>query len=112
MDILTTDDSDIRIIHVHGRLMKHTEADDFKNVVDMAINDGCKKIVVDIAQVDWMNSTGLAMLVRAYVTLNGVGIPMRISGSTAAVENIMTINKLDKIFGLHKTAAEAIQNLR
>jgi anti-anti-sigma factor len=92
--------------------MKHTEADDFKRVVDLVIKDGFKKVVVDIAQVDWMNSTGLAMLVRGYVTLNGVNIPMRIAGASAAVENIMTINKLDKIFGLHKTVAEAIHSLK
>lgn len=112
MELLTTDQGDVHIIHIHGRLMKHSEADDFRAIVDAAIKDGFKKIIVDIGQVDWMNSTGLGMLVRAYVALNAQSIPMRIAGASESVRTVMNVNKLDKVFGLFPTVADAMQSLK
>ncbi len=73
---------------------------------------GFKKVVLDISHVDWMNSTGLAMLVRAYVTLSGAGIPVRVSGATDAVKTVMKSTKLDTVFGMHATVNDAIQSMK
>ena len=73
MQVLTTDEKDVIVIHLHGRITGVQDSDDFHNVIESVLKSDFKKAVLDIKGVDWMNSTGLALLVRAYTPLNEAG---------------------------------------
>ncbi len=112
METLTTQREDALVIHLHGRLAHPREGEAFHAEVSEAIAKRSPRVVIDISNVDWMNSTGLAMLVRAYVALSNAGVPVSVSGANDAVRTVMKSTKLDTVFGLHHTVADAIQAMK
>jgi anti-anti-sigma factor len=112
MQVLTTEERDVFVVHVHGRITGVQDTDDFHQVIDSILKKEFKRVVLDISGVDWMNSTGLALLVRAYTTLREGGCTMHVAGASAAVKSVLHTTKLDGIFGLFPNVAEAAEDLR
>ncbi|MBI5058164.1 STAS domain-containing protein [candidate division KSB1 bacterium] len=112
MQVLTTDEKDVIVIHLHGRITGVQDTDDFHNVIETILTSDFKNAVLDIKGVDWMNSTGLALLVRAYTQLHEAGCRMHIAGASPAVQTVLHTTKLDSVFGLFPNVAEAAADLR
>jgi anti-sigma B factor antagonist len=112
MQVLTTDESDVIVVHLHGRITGVQDADDFHHVIESILKSDYKKAVLDIKGVDWMNSTGLALLVRAYTQLREAGCRIHVAGASPAVQTVLHTTKLDSVFGLFPNVAEAAADLR
>ena len=78
----------------------------FHGKVHEYINLNKKKIVLDFAKVDWINSIGIGMLVSAYTTVkNADGRLVLINFSK--IENILTLTRLITLFEHYDSLDEA-----
>ena len=68
MNIKTEKINDVVVIRLYGKLVIGEPVEKFRNVLDSLIKEGNKKFVIDLSKVDYMDSTGLGELVRAYTT--------------------------------------------
>lgn len=69
-------------------------------------NPGC--LVVNLSGVDYMDSSGVASLVKVMSRCRAVGVSLRLAGLTRRVRSIMEITRLDKIFDIHDTVEAAL----
>ena len=59
MKIARDDKEDVVVLHVGGKLMGGADADTFQENLRRILEEGRRKILVDLGDVSWVNSTGL-----------------------------------------------------
>lgn len=66
------------------------------------------RIIVDLSGVPYMDSSGLASLVKLLSRSRKKGIPVSLAGLTERVRSLFEITRLEKVFEMHATIAEAL----
>jgi anti-sigma B factor antagonist len=74
------------------------DADVFKETIKQLIQEGYKNVLVNLAHVPWVNSTGLGILIAGYTTLKREGGILKLTHVTDRIESILMITKLGTIF--------------
>ena len=70
--------------------------------------DGATRLVLDLAQVAVMNSSGLGMLVSARSTAAALGMELCLAAVPTNVMNLLTMTQLSTVFELHSTVDQAV----
>lgn len=72
------------------------------------IDQGKSNVVVDLARVNFMNSSGLGMLIGGLTTMKNAGGDLRICNATDKIESLLMITKLITVFQHFKSLDEAV----
>ena len=66
------------------------------------------RIVVNLTEVSYMDSSGVASLVKLLSRVRRHQIPLYLYGLTDRVKGVFEITRLDNVFEIHATEAEAL----
>ncbi|MFH1687814.1 MAG: STAS domain-containing protein [bacterium] len=100
---------DIVTMDVSGKIMGGEETTMFHGTIHEYINQNKNNFVVDLADVDWMISVGLGMLISALTTVKNSGGRLVLSNITK-IESILTITRLISVFEHYDTRKEALES--
>ena len=78
----------------------------FKDAMQDATNGGPARVVLDLSQVGFLDSSGLGAVVAA-MKLLGSDRKLELAGLTHNVEKVFRLTRMNSIFTIHKTAADA-----
>lgn len=98
----------VTVISVKGNLMGGPETVAIHEKVKELIEKDVKKIVIDLAKVKWMNSSGLGTMMGCLTSLKNAGGELRLSGVTEKVKSLFMMTKLITIFDTHDTVEDAV----
>ena len=102
---------DIAILRVSGDILGGPPASDLlPNEIKKIIEEGTRKVVVDIENVKHMNSTGLGLLIRGYTSLKNQDGELKLSGLNDSIRGILVMTKLESVFDTYKTLEGAVRN--
>jgi anti-sigma B factor antagonist len=87
------------------------EAQDFKTLLKTAVGDGENHIILDMAEVSLIDSTGLGALVSA-VRLLKPGREFAICTPQHPFVQVLEMTRLNRIFKVHDTRQEAEQSFK
>jgi len=96
------------IIDLSGKLMGGYDADVFRDLVHELIEKGMKKIIVNLAGIKWINSTGVGILITGYTTLRKNGGDLRLLNVSRKIESMLYVTKLNLIFECFDDEQEAV----
>jgi len=88
------------------------EADEFKEKLLSDINDGFKKIVVDLSKCDFIDSTFLGTLVVSLKKITSLGGDLRLVGFKPAVHSMFELTRMYRVFETFKTKEDAINSFK
>ncbi len=108
MKLSHREEGDITIIAPKGKIMGGPESTALHDLLHQLIDQDKKSVVVDLGQVDWMNSTGLGLLISGLTTLRKSGGELKLANVTEKIQSLLTITKLVTIFKSYDTVDEAI----
>jgi anti-sigma B factor antagonist len=74
------------------------------------IDSGRLSVVVDLTDVDWMNSSGLGILIGGLSALRKSGGDLRLASATEKIEEVLRITKLDRVFTVYANTNEAVDS--
>lgn len=77
-----------------------------KDLLDIARRKP-KRLVLELSGVDFMDSSGVASLVKLLSTAKNQKIDLRLAGLQERIRNVLTITHLDKVFDIRDTVDEA-----
>ena len=80
--------------------------------VKAALERGERRIVLNLAELQRMDSTCLGELVASYTTCARIGGVLKLAAPNASVRRLLELTRLDRIFEAFDTEAEAIASLR
>lgn len=75
-----------------------------KELVEKSIN----KVIIDLSNVNRINSTGLAILITGFHLLTNSGRTLALANLNDFVKGALTITKLDNVFQSYNSIEEAI----
>ena len=79
----------------------------FKQTLDRLVADGDRRLVLNLAQVAFMDSSGLGAIMSVFKQLNGQGA-LHVCGLHPRIRTLFDITRLTRVIGLHDTEAEAV----
>ena len=102
------DEGNVTVIDLSGKLMGGYDADVFRDLVHELIEKGRKKIVVNLAGIKWINSTGIGILITGYTTLRRNKGDLKLLNVSKKIKSILYVTKLNLIFECFDDEHEAI----
>jgi anti-sigma B factor antagonist len=103
------------------RIDENTQALDLEGEVDVytapllrqeimdQVDGGVKNLLVNLQQVEYLDSTGLGILIGGVKRLKEQGGSLRLVGPSARITRIFEITGLNKIFDVYPSEGEALQ---
>ena len=101
---------DVVILEPKGKIMGGPDASLLQEKLYEYIEQNRKQVVVDLAKVDWMNSTGLGILISGYTSLRNSEGQLKLANVTDKIQSLLTITKLVTVFETYDTVDEAIKS--
>ncbi|NQT25088.1 STAS domain-containing protein [candidate division KSB1 bacterium] len=101
---------DVLVLHLEGELMGGEDSKAFQERLYEAIRQSQVNVVINMADVKWMNSSGLGILMAGLTTLRGSEGDLRLAEVQDRVKRPIEITKLNQVLGMYKTVDAAIQS--
>lgn len=102
---------DVAILGLNGKLLGGSPgSEEFMNTIRALIERGITKVVVDLAEVKRMNSTGLGILISALTSLRREEGDLKLAAIDDTMEGILVMTKLNTIFETFQTAEGAAKS--
>ncbi len=105
----TVQSGKIGVIEVKGSLVGGEETDELRNAVADYVEQGTKKLVIDLSKVTYLNSTAIGVLVSAHTTFSKNKGHVKLCGINKNINNIFVITKLTLVFDVTESREEAIK---
>lgn len=101
----------VAIVELEGKLAIGAPVDDFRSTWSDCLSTGCKDIVVILARVPMVDSSGIGSLIRCHSAVSAAGGRLKVVGINDTVRQAFKVTRLDRVFDLHETEASAISSL-
>jgi anti-sigma B factor antagonist len=112
MDYSVSEQDDIVIISLNGKIMGGPEATEINEKFNQLIDTKKLKIVIDLNNVEWMNSSGLGILIGAVSLFRNNNGQLRIINVSERIQNLLKITKLAGIFETSSSLEEALSSFK
>jgi anti-sigma B factor antagonist len=96
------------VLEPKGKIMGGPDATVLHDKIHELIAQKKLKVVIDLSKVDWMNSTGLGILIAGLTTMRDNQGELKLAAVTDKIESLLTITKLITVFESHDTVEQAI----
>ena len=108
MNIKQSPKGDIMVLNLSGKIMGGPDHEKFQTEIKTLISAGHVDILLDMSKVNWVNSTGLGILVSAYHTLKKNGGQLKICQVSDRIDNILNVTQLKLVFETFDSCDEAL----
>jgi len=112
MKLTSREESGVVVIEPKGKIMGGPDATMLHDLLHDLINQNKKKVVIDLSKVEWMNSTGLGILISGLTTLRNNGGELKLAKVTDKIESLLTITKLITVFENYDSVEEAVKSFK
>ena len=110
MKLTDREENGVIVLEPAGKIMGGPDASLLHDKLYEFIEQDKKQFIVDLSAVDWMNSTGLGILISGYTTLRNNGGKLKLANVTEKIKTLLVITKLDPVFESYDSIAEAIKS--
>ena len=110
MTITIREVSHVTIVDITGRITLGDETGQLRDTIRQLLADGKKKIVLNLAQVDYIDSSGVGELVSSFTTVRNAGGELKLLSLTKKVRDILQVTKLYTVFDIKDDEFTAIKS--
>ncbi|MFE5587157.1 STAS domain-containing protein [Kitasatospora sp. NPDC056531] len=102
-------DGPVWIVTVAGELDRDS-ADGLRTALSGLVDDGIERIVVDLADLRFCDSTGLNILLRARLETEAAGLRLELAGLRPIVARLFEVTGADSVLRIHPDLAAALDS--
>ena len=111
MDFTITNKDRYNLVKVSGRLIEKSQAEGLIKEFEGFVEAGNTQYLMDLQELEYVNSTGLNLLIGMFTQARNAGGELVIGGISPKVKKLMVMTKLDSIFKIYDSVEEATDNL-
>jgi anti-sigma B factor antagonist len=100
----------VTILDVQGRIVLGDEIHTLRDSVRNLIAEGKKKIILNLADVDYIDSSGVGELVGAFTTVRNAGGELKLLNLTQKVHDVLHVTKLYTVFDIRDDEFTAVKS--
>ena len=108
MQIQIDKGSEVVRISLDGEMIGGPDATRLAETFHSLIESGHKKILMDMEKVNWMNSSGLGILIGGLTTLRNADGDLKLLNLAKKIQDLLRVTKLLGIFEVYDNEEEAI----
>jgi len=103
---------EVVVLDLKGRVTLGDGDELLKDKVNSLVNRGFKKIVLNLAEVPYVDSAGLGEIVRTYTTVSRQGGSLKLLNLTKRITDLLSITKLLTVFETFDQESEAVGSFK
>ena len=111
MKIKTSEKYGAVLIELKGNVMGGDDTKGFNDLLHKLIDEGKTRVIVDLGNVKFMNSSGLGMLIGGLTTMKKANGHYKLANVTDKIESLLIITKLITIFEHYDSVDSALESL-
>ncbi len=101
---------DVKVLDVKGRVTLGEGDELLRDKINSLLNQGFKRIVLNLAEVPYIDSAGLGEIVRTYTTVSRQGGSLKLLNLTKRIADLLSITKLLTVFETFDSETEAVRS--
>lgn len=98
------------IVEIKGKLIDGSLAEEVKKKLRNLIDKGQKNVVVDLSGVDYISSSGFALLISGLRSTREKGGDMKLANVSSKAGELLSTTKLDHVFEEYDTVEKAVNS--
>jgi anti-sigma B factor antagonist len=108
MKIDTRTVGDVHVLDCSGKITLGEGTMAVRNTVREVLKNGGKKIVLNLAEVNYIDSSGIGELVSTFTTVTNQGGQLKLLKLTKKIQELLAITKLLTVFQVYNDEQEAV----
>ncbi len=110
MKIDTRTVGDVSILDCSGKITLGEGTMAIRNAVREVLKNGGKKIVLNLSEVNYIDSSGIGELVSTYTTVTNQSGQLKLLNLTKKIQELLQITKLLTVFSVYDNEQKAISS--
>ena len=102
--------SHVTILDVRGRIVLGDEIHLLRDTVRNLVAEGKKKIILNLAELDYIDSSGVGELVGCFTTVKNAGGELKLLNLTQKVHDVLHVTKLYTVFDIRDDEFHAVKS--
>src|ERR1700722_1601876 len=100
----------VPILDIEGRIILGPEIGQLRDAVRNLLAEGTKKIILNLAGVDYIDSSGVGELVSSFTTVRNSGGELKLLNLSQKVKDILYVTKLYTVFDIKEDEFTAVKS--
>lgn len=100
----------VTVLDLHGKVTIGEGSVELRNKVRDLLQAGNKKILLNMSDVSYVDSSGIGELVSSYTTVSNAGGQLKLLNLTKKLHELLAITKLLTVFETHDDEQKAIKS--
>jgi anti-sigma B factor antagonist len=101
---------DVTVVDASGRITLGEGASVFRDMIRDLAAKGNKKILVNLADVSYIDSSGIGEMVSSFTTVTNHGGQLKLLSLTKRVKDLLQITKLYTVFEVFEDESSAVRS--
>ena len=110
MSVTTERAGDVVIIHAGPARLMYPSLSEFSTLVTGELAGGARKVVIDLGNVEYLDSAAIGCLMDIYRQSTAAGATVKLAGVQKRVETMLTLTGANEFLEMHADAAAAIRS--
>jgi anti-sigma B factor antagonist len=110
MKVTVTDRDGVSIVAISGKMMGGPDTGELDEKLYALLGKDNKNAIVDLKGCEWINSSGLSILIHHYKKFKEAGGELKLANLTDKIERIMVISRLTEVFTVYDSLEEGIKD--
>ena len=102
----------VAVVDLSGRIVLGEATTTLREALQNLVSQGQKKILLNLGEVSYIDSSGLGALVSGYTTITGQAGQLKLLNLTAKVKDLLQITKLLTVFEVFTDEASAVRSFK
>ena len=103
---------DVTVLDMSGKITIGEGSVALRTAIRRLLEEGKKRILMNLAGVSYIDSSGIGELVSSYTAINKEGGQLKLLNLTQKLQDLLTITKLLTVFDVYESEAEALNSYK
>ena len=103
---------DVIILDMSGKITIGEGSVALRGAIRRLLEEGKKKILLNLAGVNYIDSSGIGELVSSYTAINKEAGELKLLNLTQKLQDLLTITKLLTVFDVFESESEALNSFK
>lgn len=109
LDLDVSKTGDIAVVRCRGRIVFGAETDELRGFILSLLKEN-NRIVLNLAWVHYIDSSGLGTLVASFISARNRGAEIKFAALSPRARRLFTITKVDRLFEVYDSSEEAVRS--
>lgn len=112
LDIQVRESKDVTILDLKGKIILGQESASLRETIRNLLNEGKKKILLNLGNVSFIDSAGVGTLIASFTTARAAGGELKLNKLTQKFRETLQVTRLLTVFETYDEEAEAIRQFQ